>query len=158
MSPRVICSYCLLSCVLVAGAAAATAPVITSVSPDPIDAGGQAFLLTINGTGFVSGAAAKLSDIPLSTTFVSPTQLRGEITAPLRAISGRPMLTVVNPDGSVSNGRAIHVSPVILTISPAMAPVGGAAVPATVTGVGLYRCGSSGVERRVSRRAIIPTW
>ena len=76
MSPRVTCLYVWLSCVLVAGAAAATAPVITSVSPDPIDAGGQAFLLTINGTGFVPGAVARLSNTPLSTTFVSATQLR----------------------------------------------------------------------------------
>ena len=47
------------------------------------------------------------------------------------------MLTVVNPDGGVSNGQAVHVSPVILTISPATALAGGAAVPVTVTGIGL---------------------
>ena len=137
MSRRVTWFYVWLSCVLVAGAAAATPPVITSVSPDPIDAGGQAFLLTINGTGFVSGAVARLSNTPLSTTFVSSTQLRGEITPALRAISGRPMLAVANPDGAVSNGHPVHVSPVILTISPATAPAGGAAVPVTVTGIGL---------------------
>ena len=137
MSPRVTYLYVWLSCVLVAGAAAATPPVIASVSPDPIDAGGQAFLLTINGTGFVPGAVARLSNTPLSTTFVSSTQLRGEITPALRAISGRPMLVVANPDGATSNGLPVHVSPVILTIGPATAPAGGAAIPVTVTGVGL---------------------
>ena len=137
MSRRVTWFNVWLSCVLVAGAAAATSPVITSASPDPIDAGGQAFLLTINGTGFVSGAVARLSNTLLSTTFVSSTQLRGEITPALRAISGRPILAVANPDGSASNGLAVHVSPVILTISPAAAPAGGGPVPVTVSGIGL---------------------
>jgi IPT/TIG domain len=133
MNPRIfwLCS------ILIAGASAATPPVITGASPDPIDAGGQAFLMTITGTGFVSGVVARLSGTALSTTFVSSTQLRGEITPALRAISGHPSLTVANPDGTVSNGHTIHISPVILRISPAAALSGSAAVPVTVTGIGL---------------------
>src|ERR1035437_6532593 len=126
-----------LSCILIAGASAATPPVITGASPDPIDAGGQAFLMKITGTGFGSGAVARLSATGLSTTFVSSTQLRAEITPGLRALSGHPSLTVANPDGTVSNGRQIHISPVILAINPTAALAGGPAVTVTVTGIGL---------------------
>jgi uncharacterized protein (TIGR03437 family) len=133
MSPRVLWLYC----VLVTGTWAATPPVITGASPDPIDAGGQAFLMTIDGTGFVNGAVARLSETVLSTTFVSSTQLRGEITPALRAISGHPSLTVANPDGTVSNGHPIHISPVIGTITPSAAVAGSAALTVTVTGIGL---------------------
>ena len=133
MSPRIFW----LSCILVAGASAATPPVITGASPDPIDAGGAAFLMTITGSGFVSGAVARLSETALSTTFVSSAQLRAEITPALRALSGHPSLTVANPDGTVSNGWQIHISPVLGTVSPGAALAGGPAVAITVTGIGL---------------------
>jgi uncharacterized protein (TIGR03437 family) len=133
MNPRIFW----LSCILITVASAATPPVITGASQDPIDAGGQAFLLNITGTGFVPGAVAMLAGTALSTTFVSSTTLLGEITPPLRALSGGPILTVVNPDGAMSNARQIHISPVVLGINPVSALAGGAAVTVTVTGIGL---------------------
>ena len=133
MSPHIFW----LSCILIAGASAATPPVITGASPDPIDAGGQAFLMKITGTGFGSGAVARLSETALSTTFVSSTELRGEITPALRALSGHPSLTVANPDGAVSNGWRVHISPVVGAIVPNTALAGGAAVTVTITGIGL---------------------
>src|ERR1035437_2515945 len=133
MSPHIFW----LSCILIAGASAATPPVITGASPDPIDAGGQAFLMKITGTVLGSGAGARLSETALSTTFVSSTELRGEITPALRALSGHPSLTVANPDGAVSNGWRVHISPVVGAIVPNTALAGGAAVPVTITGIGL---------------------
>ena len=132
ISPRILW----LCSVFAAGAWAAAPPAITGISPDPIDAGGQAFLLTINGTGFVSASVARLSGSALSTTFVTSTQLRAEITPALRAISGHPSLTVTNPDGTVSNASPLHISPVIGTITPSAAVTGSAALTVTVTGIG----------------------
>src|ERR1017187_6915355 len=126
-----------LSSILLAGASAATPPVITGASPDPIDAGGPYFPMTITGTGFVSGTAASLSGTGLSTTFVSSTELHAAIPAELRAVSGRPSLTAANPGGSVSNARPIHILPVIAGINPSPALAGAAAVTVTVTGIGL---------------------
>src|SRR5260370_5342438 len=120
MSPRILW----LSGILIAGTTAGTPPAITGASPDPIDAGGQAFLMTITGTGFVSGSVARLSETALSTTFVSSTQLLGEITPALRALSGHPSLTVANPDGTVSNARQIHISPVVAAVVPITALAG----------------------------------
>ena len=48
-----------LSCLLATGMWAA-APAISGISPDPIDAGGPYFLLTIRGIGFVPSSIAKL--------------------------------------------------------------------------------------------------
>ena len=126
-----------LSSILLAGASAATPPVITGASPDPIDAGGPYFLMTITGSGFVSGAVARLAATALSTTFVSSSELLAAITPELRALSGSPSLTVANPDNSVSNGRPIHILPVLVSLNPSAALAIGAAVGVTITGIGL---------------------
>ena len=106
-----------LACALAAGCWAAAAPVITGATPDPIDAGGPYFQLTITGSGFGAGATAKLAEIPLSTTVVSATELRAAITPEIRAVSGHPVLTVVNNGGAISNGWQVHISPVLAAIS-----------------------------------------
>src|ERR1039457_4652163 len=129
MMPRVVW----LCCILITGAWAATPPVITGASPDPIDAGGPYFLMTITGTGFVSGSAASLSGTGLSTTFVSSTELLAAIPAELRTLSGRPNLTVTNPDNSASNGRPIHILPVLVSLNPSAALAISAAAGVTVT-------------------------
>src|SRR4051812_38020543 len=118
MSPRIIW----LAWALAAGSGAAAPtvvnPVITNATPDPVDAGGQAFLVTVTGSGFASTSVIRLGETALTTTFISSTQLKGEITAALRVISGHPNLTVVNVDGGVSAARTFHVSPVIASITP----------------------------------------
>src|SRR6202043_3584826 len=48
-------------------------PVLTSIAPTSVPAG--AFAITVNGSGFVSGARVLLAGSPLATTFVSSTQL-----------------------------------------------------------------------------------
>lgn len=125
-----------LACALAAGCWAAAAPVITGATPDPIDAGGPYFQLTITGSGFGAGATAKLAEIPLSTTVVSATELRAAITPEIRAISGHPVLTVVNNGGAISNGWQVHISPVLATISPSAAVAGSGTLTVTVTGIG----------------------
>ena len=102
----------------------AAPPTITSVSPNPIDAGGLSFLLIVNGSGFVDGAAITwLPQTPAATllgkmTFLSSTQLRAEVTTDLRTTEGAYTLNVTNPGGAVSNLYALTISPVILTVTP----------------------------------------
>src|SRR5689334_8470113 len=93
-----------LSCALAAGSWAAVPPVITGATPDPIDAGGPYFQLSVTGTGFSAGAVARLDGIVLSTILVSANELKAAITPELRAISAHLPLTVTNKDGAVSNG------------------------------------------------------
>ena len=57
------------------------APTATSLSPTSATAGGAAFTLTVNGTGFVSTSVVKFNGAAKTTTFVSATQLTAAITA-----------------------------------------------------------------------------
>ncbi|HXA52633.1 MAG TPA: hypothetical protein VNV86_20090, partial [Candidatus Acidoferrum sp.] len=120
----------------IASTAAALPPSITSASPNPIDAGGPYFAMTVTGTGFVAGSGVNLGRTPLSTAFVSSTQLKAAITPELRRFSGEYDLTVGNPDGSISRPYPFLISPVIATVAPAAVLPGSSAVDITVTGIG----------------------
>jgi uncharacterized protein (DUF1800 family) len=77
-------------------------PVLTSVTPNSIGLG--AFLITVTGTGFVSGATVNFGGQVLTTMFVSPTELTATGTA-TAAQAGSVPVTVTNPDpGSATSG------------------------------------------------------
>jgi hypothetical protein len=122
--------------VLAAAASAATSPVISSISPNRIDAGGPYFLLTITGTGFAPNSIVNGPKGPLDTTFVSSTELKAAITPELRAISGEISISVTNPDTSQSNSIRLQILPVSGGVSPTAVQAGGASLTITVTGLG----------------------
>ena len=72
-------------------------PTITSLSPASATVGGAAFTLTVNGTGFLSGAAVTFNGNSRVTTFVSATQVTAAITAADIATAGTFNVTVTNP-------------------------------------------------------------
>ena len=67
--------------------------------------GGVSFVLTVNGTGFVSGAMVNWNGSPRTTTFVNNSQLAAAITATDIATPGTALIAVVNPPpgGGASN-------------------------------------------------------
>jgi len=67
---------------------------ITSVSPASATAGSAAFTLTVNGSGFASGASVLWNGTALNTAFVSATQLTASVTAALVASAGVASITV----------------------------------------------------------------
>ncbi len=69
-------------------------PIVSSVSPATIGVG--AFTIQVTGSAFVSGAQVMFGSIPLTTTFVSPTQLTATGTA-TTAQAGSVTVTVMNP-------------------------------------------------------------
>ncbi len=79
-----------------------TQPVVTSISPTSATAGGPAFTLTLNGSGFVLGSQVSFNLNNVSTTFVNTTQLTASIPASAIAIAGNPYVIVTNPDGFTS--------------------------------------------------------
>jgi len=111
-------------------------PAIASATPNPFDAGGQDFLLTVSGTGFVAGSGVTWAGSPVGTTYVSPTQLKAEITQQNRSLSGTFRIQVTNPLGALSNQYPVTVSPVLFGISPAAAAAAGPAVTITAQGAG----------------------
>lgn len=60
-------------------------PILTSLIPASATPGGPAFTLTVNGSGFVSGASVQWNGSGLSTTFVSASQLTASVPATLIA-------------------------------------------------------------------------
>jgi hypothetical protein len=79
------------------GVAPNPAPTLTSLSPSSATVGGEAFLLTVSGTGFVPTSTVAWNGAPRTTTYVSPTELRAAIPASDIAFTGRDSITVTNP-------------------------------------------------------------
>jgi hypothetical protein len=83
-----------------------TAPTVTSTGPSSLAQGATSQNVTVNGTNFVSGAAAAFSGSGItvnSTSFVSSTQLTANITISAIAAIGAGNVTVTNPDGGAGS-------------------------------------------------------
>lgn len=116
-------------------------PAVTSLSPATAVAGSPAFQLTVNGSNFVSGATVQWDGAARTTTFVSSTQVRADITAADIASAGSKAISVANPSpgGGASNTVAFTITsppPTLSSLSPATATAGGAAFTLTVNGTG----------------------
>ncbi len=78
-------------------------PVLSGISPASSNLGN--FSLTITGSNFVSGAKVLLSNSPITTTFVSSTQLAATGTA---SSAGIFTIMVQNPDPGSSESSALN--------------------------------------------------
>jgi uncharacterized protein (DUF1800 family) len=116
-------------------------PVIGSVTPTTFTASTQ-FEMTVNGSGFTPGSIVNFGAVPLSTTFIAPTQLIA-VGTPTLAQVGTVPVTVVNPDPGGSTSAPFNVqvvgpnSNITVTVSPKTATLGAGNVQqfqATVTG------------------------
>jgi hypothetical protein len=118
------------------------APVISSVTPSSITTG--AFTLTVNGTGFLSGAVVKLNGAAVPTTFNSSAQLTaaGSTTT---AGSSIPV-SVSNTDAQVSNSMNISVA----ANTPAPSPVAITAITLTPGTASIRKGGSIQYVARVT--------
>ncbi len=83
-------------------------PFINEILPVAALPGAAAFTLTVNGTGFVSGAVVNwkvgTTTTPLATTLVSATQVTAEVPASLVATAATASVTVVNPNTAPLDG------------------------------------------------------
>ena len=113
-------------------------PSISSLSPASAIAGAPTFTLTVNGANFVAGAFVQWASTPLTTTFVSSSQLTASVPSNLVAAAGSVNITVVNP-GPVTSAPAVFTigaAPVISSLTPASASAGAPAFVLTVSGTG----------------------
>jgi hypothetical protein len=90
----------------------APVPAIGSLSPSWVMAGSGAFLLTVNGTGFVLGSAVLWNGAVRPTNFVGTTQLTATISTDDVASAGQVAISVQNPapGGGLSNSLAFFVT------------------------------------------------
>ena len=117
-------------------------PALTSISPTTAVAGGAAFTLTTNGTGFLATSVVNWNGSARPTTYVSATQLSVAIPAADIATAGTVPVTVTNPTPGSGSSAAVNFtitsannpSPTISSLSPASVIVGGAAFTLTVNG------------------------
>ena len=115
-------------------------PVINKINPASVVAGSGDVLLDVSGSGFVAATVVAWNGTPLSTTFVSATELKS--TVPMADLSGSAAIQVTvqspAPGGGTSAAVTFDVNspvPVINSISPQVVPPGNAAT-ITITGTG----------------------
>jgi uncharacterized protein (TIGR03437 family) len=116
-------------------------PVVSSLSPSSTIAGGAPFTLTVNGTGFVTGATVSWNGTSLATTFVGATQLTAAVPAALVATAGTTYVVVTDSVGP-SNSLAFTIQVKIASTAP------------QITGV----TDSAGYQQGISPGAWITIW
>ena len=94
---------------------------ITSMTPNSAAAGGGAFTLTVNGSGFspsigslqgpVPGSVVQWNGTPLPTLFVSNTQLTAQVPAGDLASAGTALVIVTNGAAASSNALTFTIQP-----------------------------------------------
>lgn len=73
------------------------APVFTAMTPTTVNAGGPAFTLTVDGHNFSTKASVTWNGARLTTTYVSPYELKAIVPAALIANPGSANVEAVNP-------------------------------------------------------------
>jgi hypothetical protein len=97
------------------------APVISSLSPSSAYVNSAGFTLTVNGSGFLSGAVIYWNDNPLTTTYASSTQLTAPIPASDLTGTNTASVNVANPGGGFSGPVEFYVvalDPSLSSLSP----------------------------------------
>lgn len=80
-----------------------SAPVITSISPDGVIAGGSFVTMMVNGMNFLGGAKLRVDGFPVFTALFSSELIEGQIPESVTGTPGTHSITVQNPGGAVSN-------------------------------------------------------
>ena len=113
-------------------------PAITSLSPSTVMPNSGAFILTVNGTNFSSGATVTWNGLLLATTFVNSSQLTAGVSATQVLAAGTASVAVLNPGSVASNALTFTISPtpppVLSSLSPSTAAPGGPNFTLTVNG------------------------
>lgn len=118
--------------------AANSQPTVGTLSPASITAGGQAFTLTISGSGFSASTVVTFGSLTVSSAYQSPTTLQATIPASAIAVAGTPLVTVANPGSGPSVAITFTVNnpvPTESSLSPTGAIVGSAGIALNVSGV-----------------------
>ena len=115
-------------------AANSPTPALGSLSPAFVAAGGAAFTLTVNGTGFAPASTVMWGTTALATQFVNATQLTAQVSAGDVAGAGTTPLTVLttSPGGGKSNVLTFEIDTAGSNTPPSF-PTGSVTVTAGAT-------------------------
>ena len=123
------------------GNPAVSTPTISGLSPTSVTAGSGAFTLTVSGTNFTPTSTVMWNGQARTTTYVAAATLTAQITATDVAALSTDSVTVSNAStgGGVSAAQSFSVAavvPVITSLAPATAVMGGSSYTLTVNGTG----------------------
>jgi uncharacterized protein (TIGR03437 family) len=94
-------------------------PHISGLMPASVSVGGPPFTLTVNGSGFLSGATVRWNSSALVTSYVNGSQLTAAVPSSLIVAPGSASVTVVNSAGGLaSNAATVTVAPSTIFASP----------------------------------------
>ena len=102
---------------LIGSTSAAPVPILTSVSPTSVNAGGPAFSIQLIGSGFTTASTVLVDGNPRVTTYVSSTSLTAQIPASDIATAGQlnVQVTTPAPGGGTSNFVVVSITPTVKT-------------------------------------------
>ena len=91
-------------------------PVLSSISPGTVCAGGSDFTLTLSGSNFTSASVVKIDGTAKTTTFIDPNNLEATISGSDISSGGTPSVTVYNPTpgGGTSSAVTLNVSQIVI--------------------------------------------
>ncbi|MGH7481408.1 MAG: YncE family protein [Longimicrobiales bacterium] len=120
------------------------APQITSVTPTIVNEGTGDFVLTVNGSAFISASSVRWNGDDRPTTRVSSTQVTAAIAAADVAQDGLVEVTVFNPapGGGSSNAVTVEIAPqanpqpTLASMAPSTLVAGASDATLTLTGTG----------------------
>jgi len=118
-------------------------PAISSLAPTGVTAGSGTFVLTVNGSRFVSSSTVNWNGTALTTTYVSESQLTASVSAAQIADAGSVSVTVTDPSWRkiTSNAATFDISganpiPAVTSLKPAAVTAAGPGFTLTVNGSG----------------------
>jgi Putative Ig domain len=138
MKSRIFLVVSVLGALAAAHAQTTTPPVLTSLNPTSAAAGGAAFTLTLTGSNFQPNSLVLWNAIPVTSTFLSATQLSANIPANLIATPGLAVVQVQNPDGTRSTPQPFSITqaPPTITTDTLTAAVSGTPYTAALAATG----------------------
>ncbi|MEJ2710534.1 MAG: IPT/TIG domain-containing protein [Anaerolineales bacterium] len=88
-------------------------PVLTAIDPAEVIAGSDAFTLTLTGSSFITQSVVRMDTAPLTTTFISTTQLLAAVPAENITTYGQAQIQVYNPppQGGLSDSLPLIILP-----------------------------------------------
>ncbi len=93
-------------------------PTLVSISPSSVTAGASTFTLTVTGSNFINSSTVKWNGSPLTTTYLSGTQLTATVNSSLVGVAGTAGVTVFTtaPGGGTSGIINFTINPIGTTV------------------------------------------
>ena len=117
-------------------------PILRSISPASVQAGGSGQTITLTGTNFFADSQVRFNGNGRPTTFVSGNQVSVQLSSSDLGQAGQAVLNVANSEGGGWTSNTLDltitpgtpVTPTLTGISPASASAGSGSVTLTATG------------------------